>query len=100
MKVMSSKEAQNGFGQFLDTVQQGPVMVTRRNRPVGVMIPMDNLPAIFDLARSMEESIMAGVQAGLNDSETGKGAELNQDYVNNLKSELQTRINNNRYEKL
>ena len=46
MKTISSKEAQNSFGAFLDSVQREPVMVTRRNRPVGVMLSMENLPAI------------------------------------------------------
>ncbi len=92
MKTMSSREAQNAFGNFLDTAQREPVMVTRRNRPVGVMLSMDNLPAILELADSMRETIRTGVKAGLADAEAGKGQELTDDYIKELKQELQTRI--------
>lgn len=93
MKTMSSREAQNAFGSFLDTAQREPVMVTRRNRPVGVMLSMDNLPALLELADNIRETITAGVKAGLADAEAGKGQELNDDYVAGLKQELQARIN-------
>lgn len=92
MKTMSSREAQNAFGNFLDTAQREPVMVTRRNRPVGVMLSMDNLPAILELADSMRETIRAGVKAGLADAEAGRGQELTDDYIASLKQKLQKRI--------
>ena len=60
MKTISSKDAQNAFGHLLDTVQRELVVVLRRNRPVSVMLSMDNLPAIFELADSMRETIRAG----------------------------------------
>ena len=81
MKIISSKEAQNSFGAFLDTAQREPVMVTRRNRPVGVMLSMENLPAIFELADSIRDTIKAGVKAGLADAKAGRGQELTDDYI-------------------
>ncbi len=93
MKTISSKEAQNSFGAFLDAAQREPVMVTRRNRPVGVMLSMENLPAIFALADSMREIIKVGVKAGLADAKAGGGEELTDDYIDDLKKELQARIN-------
>lgn len=92
MKVITSKEAQNAFGNFLDTAQHEPVMVTRRNRPVGVMLSMDNLPALLELADNVRASIKAGVQAGLADAEAGRSHELTGEYVSDLKQELQARI--------
>ena len=92
MKTISSREVQNAFGSFLDTVQREPVMVTKRNRPVGVMLSMENLPALFELADSMRETIKAGVKTGLADAEAGKGKELNDNYIADLKQELQARI--------
>lgn len=92
MKTITSKEAQNSFGAFLDTAQREPVMVTRRNRPVGVMLSMENLPAIFELADSMRETIKAGVKAGLADAKAGRGQELTDKYIADLKTELQARI--------
>lgn len=92
MKIVSSKDAQNAFGHLLDTVQREPVMVTRRNRPVSVMLSMDNLPAIFNLADRMRETIKAGVKAGLADAEAGRGQELNDDFISALKQELKAKI--------
>ena len=94
MKTISSKEAQNAFGAFLDTAQREPVIITRRKRPVTLTISMDNLPAIMEFANSMREQIKTGVKAGLVDAEAGRGQELTNDYVQNLKQELQKRIDN------
>ena len=92
MKTISSRDAQNAFGHFLDTVQREPVIVTKRNRPVGVMLSMENLPAIFELADSMRETIKAGIKSGLADAKAGKGTALTDDYIADLKQELQARI--------
>ena len=53
---------------------------------------MDNLPAIFELADSMRETINADVKAGLADAEAGRGQELTDDYIVDLEQELKTRI--------
>ncbi len=95
MRTITSKEAQNSFGAFLDSAQREPVMVTRRNRPVGVMLSMENLPAIFELADSMRETIKAGVKTGLADAKAGRGQELTDGYIADLKTELQARIKSN-----
>lgn len=42
MKTMTSVEAKNKFGTFLDTMQREPVIVTKNNRPVGIMISMED----------------------------------------------------------
>lgn len=92
MKTMTSREAQNGFGNFLDTVQREPVMVTRRNRPVGVMVSMNDVPALLELADSIKETIETGIRSGISDSEAGRGKELTDEYITDLKLELQARI--------
>jgi len=92
MKTITSKEAQNSFGAFLDTDQHEPVMVTRRNHPVGVMLSMENLLAIFELADSMRETIKAGVKAGLADAKVGKTYELTDEFIEDLKNEAEQRI--------
>lgn len=43
MKIMTAAEAKNAFGQFLDTAQREPVLVTKQNRPVGVFLSMQDL---------------------------------------------------------
>ena len=35
---MTSLEAQNRFGELIDTSQREPVMITRRGRPVSIVI--------------------------------------------------------------
>lgn len=92
MKTMTSREAQNSFGSFLDTAQREPVMVTRHNRPAGVMLSMDNLPAIFDLVDSMREQIKAGVTTGLEQANAGMGRELTSDYVTEMQDKLKARL--------
>ena len=43
MKTMPTTQARNAFGQMLDAAQREPVMITRRNRPVGVFLSMRDL---------------------------------------------------------
>lgn len=38
MKTMTAREAKNHFGEFLDSVQREPVIITKNNRPVGLMM--------------------------------------------------------------
>ncbi|MDP2833070.1 MAG: type II toxin-antitoxin system Phd/YefM family antitoxin [Pseudomonadota bacterium] len=42
MKVMTARDAKNHFGEFLDTSRREPVVVTKNNRPVGVMISIED----------------------------------------------------------
>ena len=43
MKIMTTTQARNAFGQMLDAAQREPVVITRRNRPVGVFLSMRDL---------------------------------------------------------
>lgn len=95
MKTISVKEAQNSFESFLDSVQSEPVVVTRRNRPVGVMVSMNNFPDMLELANSMNEYIANGVNAGLADAEAGRVRRLNDSYISDLKQRLRQRIEAN-----
>ena len=92
VKTISSKDAQNSFGAFLDSAQREAVVVTRRNRPVGVMLPMNNLSALLEFADSIRETIKAGVKAGLADSAAGRAHELTDEYIEALKHKAQQRI--------
>lgn len=42
MKVMSARDAMNHFGEFLDAVRREPVIVTKNDRPVGIMISIED----------------------------------------------------------
>ncbi len=43
MKVMTAVDAKNNFGSFIDAAQREPVIVTKKNRPVGVFISLQDL---------------------------------------------------------
>jgi prevent-host-death family protein len=43
MKTMTAAKAKLHFGEFLDTVQREPVVVTKKNRPVGIMLSMQDI---------------------------------------------------------
>ena len=42
MKIMTARDAINHFGEFLDSAQREPVVVTRNDRPVGIMISVED----------------------------------------------------------
>lgn len=42
MKIMTARDAKNRFGEFLDAARREPVIVTRNDRPVGVMISFED----------------------------------------------------------
>ena len=43
MKTMSAKDAEACFGQFIGAAQLEPVVVTEKDRPVGVFLSIDYL---------------------------------------------------------
>lgn len=53
MKVMTAREAKNSFGLLIDTSQREPVIVTRRERPVGVFLSIQEVSAIPALRKSL-----------------------------------------------
>ncbi len=42
MKVMTARDAKNHFGEFLDSARREPVLVTKNDRPVGIMISVED----------------------------------------------------------
>lgn len=57
MKTMTAVEAKTHFGKFLDNVQREPVVVTKKNRPVGVMLSMQDIENTIwgDLAKEADK---------------------------------------------
>lgn len=58
MQTMTARDAKTHFGIFLDTMQRGPVLVTKNNRPVGIMI------SIEDAADSLIPELHLAKEAG------------------------------------
>lgn len=50
MKQISSRAAKNQFGQLLESAQLGPVRVTRRGRPVGVLLSEEQYQRLRGIA--------------------------------------------------
>lgn len=42
VKTMTAREAKNRFGEFLDAARREPVVVTKNDRPVGIMISIED----------------------------------------------------------
>ena len=45
MKVMTARDAKNHFGEFLHSAQREPIVITKNDRPVGIMISMEDAEA-------------------------------------------------------
>ena len=43
MKTMSAVDAKTRFGQFIDAAQREPVIVTKKDRPVGVFFSIEDI---------------------------------------------------------
>ena len=50
MKKLGAREAKNQFGQFLDAAQRSPVRVTKKSRPVGVMLSEEQYQRLLGAA--------------------------------------------------
>lgn len=42
LKTMTARDAKNRFGEFLDSARREPVVVTRNDRPVAIMISIED----------------------------------------------------------
>jgi prevent-host-death family protein len=86
MKTFTAKEAKTHFGEFLDAMQREPVMVTKNNRPVGVMLSMDDPRMEFVLPDAEKEPgydewFEAKVKARLALAESGKAVFVSHEEV-------------------
>jgi prevent-host-death family protein len=52
MLTVSSAEAQNRFGQLLDTVQREPVAITRHGRPTAFVVSPREMESLLSARRS------------------------------------------------
>ncbi len=67
MLTITSVEAQNNFGQLLDTAQREPITITRRGRPVAMLMAVEAFEERLgsrEGARSAIEAISAFRGAG------------------------------------
>jgi prevent-host-death family protein len=67
MKAMTAADAKNSFGTFLDAVQREPVIVTKKNRPVGMMLSMQDVKTLFG---DSEDSVIHALEDARIDAKT------------------------------
>ena len=77
MREIAAREAKNQFGQLLDAAQRAPVRVTKKGRPVGVMMSMEQYArlrgAAWDaLNETMDRMAKRATARGLTDAKLEK----------------------------
>lgn len=63
MRMISSLDAKNRFGQLLDAVQRAPVTVTKKGRPAAVVLSVEDYERIRGTAwRRLRETMRVARQ--------------------------------------
>jgi antitoxin Phd len=57
MKTMTSAEAQNRFGQLLDTAQREPVAITRHGRPAAFIVSAQEMEELLNARRKRSQGV-------------------------------------------
>lgn len=71
MQTMTASMASKQFGRYLDTAQRGPVVVTKKNRPVVVTVSFRDWEELSKLF------IERGLNQGMEDIDNGRFQEMN-----------------------
>ena len=69
MKEIAARDAKNRFGYLLDAVQSAPVRVTKKGRPVGVMMSIQQ----YDRLRGAAWERLTSTMDELGDEAIAKG---------------------------
>jgi len=87
MRTVTSVEAQNKFGELIDTAQREPVTITRRGRTVAYLLSPLDMQELVD-ARQRRQKYLADFDAFFASSDaklTAAAGELNDaDVVNSV----------------
>ncbi len=99
MKVMTARDAKNHFGEFLDSARREPVVVTKNDRPVGIMISIedaaDTLLADFFVEKEngYDEWLFGKVRRTLERVDSGETAlREHSDAMAQMKGRLEARL--------
>jgi prevent-host-death family protein len=84
MKIMPAAEAKTNFGALLDAAQREPVTISKKGRPVAVMMSIQDFKAHAALKR---EVLRTELQKGLKQLERGKSMD-GQAFMRKLLEEL------------
>ena len=86
MKTIPATKASKQFGELIDTVQREPVLVTKKNRPVGVMMSVQDAESLLALQTE------AGIAKGLADIEAGRFNEYTPKYAKAMAARFKARL--------
>jgi prevent-host-death family protein len=99
VKIMTAREAKNRFGEFLDAARREPVVVTKNDRPVGIMISIEDaadtlIPEMFmEREPEYDEWLAAKVGATLARVESGATAlRPHAEVVSSLRSRIEAKL--------
>ena len=86
MVSVTSVDAQNKFGQLLDTVQREPVSVTRHGRPAAFIVSPRDMEELLDARRKRSRAVaeLTEWSAKAKQKTTAAAAKLTDDEVNRL----------------
>lgn len=82
MLTMSSTEARQNFGEFLDKGSRQPIIVTRQNRKVGAFVPVEDFEQLRKLR--MKELDEAAHAASAEAKANGLTEEILQEILNEV----------------
>jgi prevent-host-death family protein len=90
MTSMTSVEAQNRFGQLLDTVQHEPVSITRDGRPAAFIVSPQDMEELLELRarRGQAAAAFSDWTEEARQRLTPAAAELTDDEINRMVHEL------------
>ena len=94
MIKMTSVEAQNRFGQLLDTVQREAITITRHGRPAAFVISPRDMDDLLDVRRRRSEAVAdfeawrARAEASTTAAQKAAAAALTDEEVNRMVHEL------------
>ena len=99
LKTMTARDAKNRFGEFLDAARREPVVVTKNDRPVGIMISIEDaadtlIPEMFmEKEPGYEEWLTSKVGSTLARVDSGAATLLpHGDAMASLKSRVKAKI--------
>lgn len=88
MKTIAAAKASKEFGRFLDTVQREPVMVTKKDRPVGVMLSIQDAESLLEMQTEV------GIKRGIADIGAERYNEFTPKYALDMAARFKARLQN------
>lgn len=84
MKSVTATNASKRFGECIDMSQREPVIITKQNRPVSVLL------SVAELENLIDQQIADGVEKGLADMKAGRFTAFDRDAAKALLSEIKS----------